>query len=96
MSVKPGPKRLNFYGQPAVFDHFVRNLHFWSRPFTDRRPIFIDVSVNGTPDESVSQALSQIYRQTILGYFHHRRQLSCMRKKRIRFAIDCKSSGFST
>ena len=24
-SVKPGPKRLNFYGQTAVFDHFVRN-----------------------------------------------------------------------
>ena len=22
---KNGPKRLNFYGQTAVFDHFVRN-----------------------------------------------------------------------
>ena len=98
LSVKPGPKRLNFYGQTAIFDHFVRNCHFLSRPFTDRRPIFIDVSViltNATPAQSARQALSQIYRQTILGYFHHRRQLSCMRKKRIRFAIDCKSSGFS-
>ena len=47
LSVKPGPKRLNFYGQPAVFDHFVRNRHFWSKSFTDKRSIFIDVSVNG-------------------------------------------------
>ena len=58
LSVKTGPKRLNFYGQTAVFDHFVRNLHFWSRSFTDRRLIFIDVSVNGSdfakcrPDKS--------------------------------------------
>ena len=22
LSVKPGPKRLNFYGQTAIFDHF--------------------------------------------------------------------------
>ena len=41
------PKRLNFYGQPAVFAHFVRNRHFWSKSFTDKRSIFIDVSVNG-------------------------------------------------
>ena len=47
LSVKPGPKRLNFYGQAAIFDHFVRNRHFWSKSFTDRRPVFIDVSVNG-------------------------------------------------
>ena len=46
LSVKPGPKRLNFYGQTAIFDHFVRKRHFSSEPFTDRRPIFIDVSVN--------------------------------------------------
>ena len=46
LSVKPGPNRLNFYGQKVVFDHFVRNRHFSSRPFTDNRPIFIDVSVN--------------------------------------------------
>ena len=47
LSVKPGPKRLNFYGQTAIFDHFVRNRHFSSKSFTDRKPIFIDVSVNG-------------------------------------------------
>jgi len=34
------------YGQTAIFDHFVRNRHFSIEPFTDRRPIFIDVSVN--------------------------------------------------
>ena len=44
---KPGPKRLNFYGQPAVFAHFVRNRHFSSRSFTDKVPIFIDLSVTG-------------------------------------------------
>ena len=47
LSVKPGPKRLNFYGQTSIFDHFVRNRHFSSEPFTDKVPIFIDVSVNG-------------------------------------------------
>ena len=46
LSVKPGPKRLNFYGQTAGFDHFVRNRHFWSRPITDNASIFIDLSVN--------------------------------------------------
>ena len=39
-------KRLKSYGQTAIFDHFVRNRHFWDRTFTDRRLIFIDVSVN--------------------------------------------------
>ena len=56
LSVKPGPKRLNFYGQTAVFDHFVRNRHFSSKPFTDRRPIFIDVSVNGSDFAKCSAA----------------------------------------
>ena len=46
LSVKQGPKHLNFYGQPAVFDHFVRNRHFLSRPFTDSMTIFSDLSVN--------------------------------------------------
>ena len=45
-NLKPGSKRLNFYGQTAIFDHFVRNRLFSSRPFTDKFPIFIDVSVN--------------------------------------------------
>jgi hypothetical protein len=48
LSVKLGPKRLKSYGQKAVFDLFVRNRHFSSRPFTDKAPIFIDVSVNGS------------------------------------------------
>ena len=46
LSVKPRSKRLNFYGQTAIFDHFVRNRHFWNSPFTDSMPIFIDSSVN--------------------------------------------------
>ncbi|TGJ60709.1 hypothetical protein E4M16_07290 [Ligilactobacillus ruminis] len=59
-----------------MFDHFVRNRHFSSKSFTDRRPIFIDVSVNGKDfcqmQRLIShQALSQIYRQTIFAYFHH-------------------------
>ncbi len=45
LSVKPGPKRLNFYGQTAIFDHFVRNRHFSSSPITDKPSIFIGVSV---------------------------------------------------
>ena len=48
LSVKQGSKRLNFYGQSAIFAHFVRNRLFSNKPFTDRRPIFIDVSVNGS------------------------------------------------
>ena len=47
LSVKAGPKRLNFYGQTAIFAHFVRNRHFSSKLITDKASIFIDVSVNG-------------------------------------------------
>jgi|GEM_PF-1040105 len=47
-------KQNAFYGQTAIFDHFVRNLHFWSRPFTDRRTIFIDVSVNDSDFDKCS------------------------------------------
>ena len=46
LSVKPRSKPPKSYGQKAVFDHFVRNRHFLSRPITDKEPIFIDVSVN--------------------------------------------------
>ena len=56
LSVKPGPKRLNFYGQTAIFDHFVRNRHFSGRPFTDKLPIFIDLSVNGSDFDKCSAA----------------------------------------
>ena len=48
LSVKPGPKRLNFYGQTAILAYFVRNRYFSDRPFTDRWPIFSDFSVNGS------------------------------------------------
>ena len=56
LSVKPGPKRLNFYGQTAIFDHFVRNRHFSSSPFTDKVSIFIDVSVNDSDFAKCSAA----------------------------------------
>ncbi|EGX98926.1 hypothetical protein ANHS_558 [Ligilactobacillus ruminis ATCC 25644] len=45
----------------AIFDHFVRNRLFWSRIFTDKKPIFIDVSVilpNAEPDKSARQTIS--------------------------------------
>ena len=48
LSVKPRSKPLKSYGQTAVFDHFVRNRYFSSGPFTDKEPIFIDLSVNGS------------------------------------------------
>ena len=57
LSVKSGSKRLNFYGQKAVFDHFVRNRHFSGRTFTDRVSIFIDLSVNGSDFDKCSAAL---------------------------------------
>ncbi|KLA48100.1 hypothetical protein P869_05725, partial [Ligilactobacillus ruminis S23] len=37
---------LNFYGQTAFFNLFVRNRYFSSRLFTDSMPIFSDLSVN--------------------------------------------------
>ena len=53
---KTGPKRLNFYGQKAVFEHFVRNRHFSGIPLTDKLPIFIDLSVNGSDFDKCSAA----------------------------------------
>ena len=66
LSVKPGPKRLNVYGQTAIFDHFVRNLHFLGRPFTDSMPIFIDVSVIGSDFAKCSAAHQLLNRCTWL------------------------------
>ena len=43
---------IQIYGQTAVFDDFVRNRHFSIEPFTDKAPIFIDLSVNGSDFES--------------------------------------------
>ena len=56
LSVKSRSKRLNFYGQTDVFDHFVRNRHFWNSPFTDSMPIFIDTSVNNSDFAKCSPA----------------------------------------
>ena len=62
LSVKPGQKRLNFYGQTAVFDHFVRNRHFSRRPITDKVSIFIDLSVNGSDFAKGSSVRQQLNR----------------------------------
>ena len=56
LSVKPRSKPPKSYGQKAVFDHFVRNRHFLSRPITDKEPIFIDVSVNDSDFAKCSDA----------------------------------------
>ena len=45
-----------FYVQTAIFDHFVRNCHFWDSPFTDKASIFSDVSVNGSDFAKFSAA----------------------------------------
>ena len=94
LSVKPGPKRLNFYGQTVIFDHFVRNCLFSGRPFTDRRPIFIDMSVNGSDfvkysvhSVSTPSHKSKLPTRFASGYFHYGRRLSCIRKKTGWFAI---------
>ena len=56
LSVKPRSKRLNFYGQTAVFAHFVRNRHFSGGPITDKESIFSDVSVNDSDFDKCSAA----------------------------------------
>ena len=56
LSVKPRSKPPKSYGQKAVFDHFVRNRHFSSRPFTDKESIFSDVSVNDSDFDKCSAA----------------------------------------
>ena len=95
LSVKPGPKRLNFYGQTAIFDHFVRNRHFSSKPFTDRRPIFIDVSVNGSnfvkcSTRSIGTSRSDYGQMAVLGMFVRKILLyigSSAFSKKIKFKI---------
>ena len=47
---------MKIYGQKAVFEHFVRNRLFSSRPITDKLPIFIDLSVNGSDFAKCSAA----------------------------------------
>ena len=95
LSVKPGPKQLNFYGQSAIFDHFVRNRHFSSKPFTDRRPIFIDVSVNGSnfvkcSTRSIGTSRSDYGQMAVLGMFVRKILLyigSSAFSKKIKFKI---------
>ena len=77
----------------GIFAHFVRNRLSSSRSFTDRRPISIDLSVNGII--LTNAALDKSTCQAILGYFHHGRRLSRIRKNRIKFAIDRKSDPVS-
>ncbi|MDB7681389.1 hypothetical protein, partial [Ligilactobacillus ruminis] len=64
LSVKPRSKPLKYYGQTAVFDHFVRNRHFWNSPFTDSMPIFIDASVNNSDFAKCSAARQLLNRCT--------------------------------
>ena len=66
LSVKPRSKPSKSYGQTAIFDHFVRNRHFSSRPFTDKAPIFIDVSVNDSDFAKCSAAHHLLNRCTWL------------------------------
>ena len=56
LSVKQSSKPRKSYGQTAVFDHFVRNRYFSGGPFTDKLPIFIDLSVNGSDFDKCSVA----------------------------------------
>ena len=83
LSVKPGPKRLNFYGQTAVFDHFVRNRHFLSRPFTDSMPIFSDLSVNDNDFAKCSAAYHLLNHCTWLRLRVKRRFLRFARNLRL-------------
>ena len=39
---------MKIYGQNRLFGAFVRNRYFSGGPFTDKEPIFIDLSVNGS------------------------------------------------
>ena len=83
---------MGIYGQSRLFRAFVRNRHFSGRPFTDKFPIFIDVSVigsdfpNAVPDKSTYEFAARLFSAISI--------ISCMQKNRIRFAIDCKSSVF--
>ena len=97
MSVKPGPKRLNFYGQSAIFAHFVRNRYFSDRPFTDSMPIFIDLSVNGSDFDKMQRLINQRAKLSVKFTAKLFLVISIIAdvmhaKNRIRFAIDSKSS----
>jgi len=96
---------LIFYAQKLSFlrRHCVTDSAKISSRFTDRGPIFIDASVKGSDFAKCSAcSLSSTSHQSKLptrfvsGYSHHKQAIVMhTQKNRIRFAIDCKSSGFS-
>ena len=88
LSVKPRSKRLSFYGQTAVFAHFVRNRHFWNSPFTDSMPIFIDVSVNDSDFAKCSAAHHLFNRCTWLRLRSKRWFLRFARNLRPKFFVE--------
>ncbi|MDB7647464.1 hypothetical protein PND15_09030 [Ligilactobacillus ruminis] len=71
--------------------------------FTDRGPIFIDASVKGSDFAKCSACSisppshqSKLPTRFVSGYSHHKQAIVMhTQKNRIRFATDCKSSGFS-
>ena len=79
LSVKPRSKRLNFYGQTAVFGDFVRNRHFLGGPITDKESIFSDVSVNDSDFDKCSVANHLLNRCTWLRLRAKRWFLRCAR-----------------
>ena len=86
--------KTHFTDKPAFSNDL--SVNFWPLwwRFTDRRPIFIDMSVNGSDFSKYSaHSVSTPSHQSKLpirfasGYFHHGRQLSCIRKKAGWFTI---------
>jgi len=73
------------YGQTAIFDHFVRNRLFWSRTFTGRKAIFIDVSVI-LPMRCLINQRAKL--------FPSRKAIIMHAQKSAKFAIGCKASVF--
>ena len=72
---------MRIYGQSRLFEAFVRKRHFSSEPFTDRRLIFIDLSVNGSDFVKYStRSISAPSSQSNLPPSSFWR-LSCIRKK---------------
>ena len=53
---KTGSETPEFLRTNGHFPHFVRNRHFSGWPFTDKEPIFIDLSVNGSDFAKCSAA----------------------------------------
>ena len=93
---------MQFYGQKLLFGAFVRNCYFSGRPFTDKFPIFIDVSVNESVFAKCRVCQISAHKLSVKFTASLFWDISIMeaivvhtQKNRIRFAIECKSSGFS-